>query len=94
MPGEGGEDTEWAHLAPERADGCLSHALLEAATRGQALTSYQGHRNHRISGYPGAAGSELRLATSSPGRVEKWGRQWSRAWSSDLDLGSNSGSTT
>lgn len=68
LVGEGGEDTEWSHLTPEKADGCLSHALLEAATRGQALTSYQGHRNLRIAGYPGAGGSELRLAASSPGR--------------------------
>lgn len=83
MPGEGGEDAEWAHLTPERADGCLSHALLEAATRGQALTSYQGHRNRRL--------SELRLAASSPGRAEKGAGNgaelglWTWTWVQILD---------
>lgn len=52
---EGGEDGGWTHLTPIvspnpvfRKAKALSHALLEAATRGQALTSHQEHRNHQV----------------------------------------------
>lgn len=68
MLGEGGEDASGAtstqsHPGPNayRKGRWLTHALLDAATRGQALTSYQDHRNHRGFGCPGAGGSELRL---------------------------------
>lgn len=48
----------------------LSHALLEAATRGQALPSHQEHRNHQVSGSPGTGASQKdRLAAQQPRRA-------------------------
>lgn len=48
----------------------LSHALLEATTRGQALTSHQDHRNHHETGPPGTGASEKdRLAAQQPKRA-------------------------
>lgn len=71
---------------PLRKSRWLSHALLEAATRGHALTSYQGHKNHRVSGSPGAGSSELKVAASNPGGAEKGAGSgeelglWTWAW--------------
>lgn len=59
--GEGGEDAEWdphGQTPSKRPHVCLCTALLEAATRGQALTSHEDHRKHQASVTPETGASE------------------------------------
>lgn len=59
--GEGGEDAEWdphGQTPSKRPHVCLCAALLEAATRGQALTSHEDHRKQQASVTPETGASE------------------------------------
>lgn len=75
---EGAVSGPTSHRSPpggpsERPDGCLRHALPEAATRGQALASHQDHRNHLG---PGVQGQEPELRLTAREGPEKGAGSW------------------